>query len=116
MICGADIPINTALGGGLIMPHPNGIVIHPNSEIGPNCIIFQQVTIGTAGTHAIPRIGGDVLIGAGAKILGDVSIGDHVRIGANSVVLCDIPSGATALGIPARIIIDSQRKTQEEAK
>jgi len=103
VVTGADIPINSNLGGGLLITHPNGIVIHPKAVIGPNCLIFQQVTIG-ARDGGVPVIGGNVDIGAGAKIIGDVLIGDHVRIGANSVVLENIPDGATVVGIPARII------------
>jgi len=99
---GADIPLNARIGGGLLIPHPNGIVIHPGSRIGPNCLIFQQVTIGDAG--GVPTIGGHVDIGAGARVLGPVVVGDHARIGANAVVLSDVPAGATAVGIPARIV------------
>jgi serine O-acetyltransferase len=103
-VCGTDIPLNTELGGGLIMTHPNGIVIHPEARIGPNCLIFQQVTIGMGQTEGVPVIGGHVDIGAGAKILGGIRIGDHAKIGANSVVLQDVPAGATAVGVPAKII------------
>jgi serine O-acetyltransferase len=104
IVTGADIPLNCRLGGGLLMPHPNGIVIHPDAEIGPNCLLFQQVTIGTRGNGGAPRIDGHVDIGAGAKIIGAVAIGRHAKIGANSVVLDDVPAGATAVGIPARIV------------
>ncbi len=103
-VCGADIPLNARLGGGLLLPHPNGIVIHPEAEIGPNCLIFQQVTVGTGPRPGTPIIGGHVDIGAGAKILGGVRIGNHARIGANAVVLQDVPEGCAAVGIPARII------------
>jgi serine O-acetyltransferase len=104
-VTGADIPLNAQLGGGLALPHPNGIVIHPHAKIGVNCLVFQQVTIGGGGPKpGEPQIGGHVDIGAGAKILGGVTIGDHAKIGANAVVLNDVPSGATAVGIPARII------------
>ena len=103
-VCGADIPLRTALGGGLIMTHPNGIVIHPDARIGANCLIFQQVTIGVGTAPGVPVIGDHVDIGAGAKLLGGIRIGDHAKIGANSVVLKDVPGGATAVGIPARII------------
>ncbi len=95
----ADIPINCQLGGGLLMPHPNGIVIHPDAQIGPNCLILQQVTI-VSGV----KIGGQVDIGAGAKIIRPVTIGDRAKIGANAVVCCDVPPGATAVGVPARIL------------
>ena len=89
-ITGADIPINSSIGGGLLIPHPNGIVIHPGARIGCNCLIFQQVTIG-ATSKGVPTIGGHVDIGAGAKIIGPVNVGDHARIGANAVVRKDVP-------------------------
>lgn len=103
VVTGADIPLNCKIGGGLLIPHPNGIVIHPDAEIGPNCLLFQQVTIGDAG-GGVPRLGGHVDVGAGAKLIGSLVIGDHARIGANSVVTSDVPSGETAVGIPARIV------------
>jgi len=100
-----EIDLTCKIGGGLLLPHPNGIIIHPRVTIGVNCLIFQQVTLGTGGTfQGVPIIGGHVDIGAGAKILGGITIGNHVRIGANAVVLRDIPDGATAVGIPARIV------------
>jgi serine O-acetyltransferase len=102
VITQADIPLETRIGGGLCLPHPNGIVIHPAAVIGPNCLIFQQVTIGMASDAGAPVIGGHVDIGAGAKILGGVILGDDVVVGANAVVTRDIPAGHVARGIPAR--------------
>jgi len=110
VVCGADVPINASIGGGLIMLHPQGIVIHPQAEIGPNCLIFQQVTLGMGPIPGLPKIGGHVDIGAGAKILGGVHIGNHTKIGANAVVISDVPEQATAVGIPARIIQPKQGK------
>ncbi len=105
VVTGADIPLSSKLGGGLLMLHPNGIVIHPNAIIGPNCLIFQQVTIGaTHSANEVPVIGGHVDIGAGAKILGGITIGSHVTIGANAVVTKSLPDGVIAVGIPAVII------------
>lgn len=101
---GADIPLNCQIEGGLLLPHPNGVVIHPEARIGPNCLIFQQVTIGTVHSGGVPVIGEHVDIGAGAKLLGGIVIGDHARIGANAVVLTDIPAGAVAVGAPARCL------------
>jgi serine O-acetyltransferase len=103
VVTGADIPLNSRLGGGLLLPHPNGIVIHPSAVVGPNCLIFQQVTLGEA-SGGVPTIGGHVDIGAGAKILGSVTVCDHARIGANAVVIQDVPQSRTAVGIPARIL------------
>jgi serine O-acetyltransferase len=105
-VTGADVPLNAAnIGGGLMMPHPNGIVIHPDAIVGPNALVFQQVTIGEGGAiPGVPRIGAGVCIGAGAKILGGVKIGDFAKIGANAVVVKDVPAGATAVGIPAKIV------------
>lgn len=103
-VTGAEIGLGTEIGGGLLIPHPNGIVINTRVCIGPNCLIFQQVTIGIGRGQAPPTLGGHVDIGAGAKILGGITIGDHAIIGANSVVLQDVPTGATVAGIPARRI------------
>jgi serine O-acetyltransferase len=104
VISGAEIPLGCQIEGGLLIPHPNGIVIHPEARIGPNCLFFQQVTIGTGHTPGVPHIGGHVDVGAGAKILGGVRIGDHAQIGANAVVVEDVPEAATAVGIPGRVV------------
>jgi len=96
-VTGADIPLNCRIAGGLLMPHPNGIVIHPDVEIGPNCLIMQQVTLGSRGKSGVPRIGGHVDISVGASILGPVTVGDHARIGAHALVIEDVPPGAVVL-------------------
>lgn len=104
VVTGADIPINTQIGGGLLMPHPNGIVIHSGVTIGPNCLLLQQVTLGSNEAGDLPVIGGHVDIGAGAKLIGKVNVGNHAKIGANAVVLIDVPVYATAVGVPAKIV------------
>jgi len=77
------------------MPHPNGVVIHPKAEIGPNCLIMQRVTVGRrVNAGDLPRIGGHVDISVGASILGAVTIGDHARIGAHALVIEDVPAGS----------------------
>ncbi|MGL5009451.1 MAG: serine acetyltransferase [Paracoccaceae bacterium] len=103
-----DVPLNLTVGGGLLLPHPNGIIIHRDAVIGPNCLIFQQVTIGTNG-KGVAVIGGHVDIGAGARIIGPVRIGDHAKIGANAVVTRDVPAGAVAVGVPARVLEADER-------
>jgi serine O-acetyltransferase len=108
VITASDIDKNATLGGGLLLPHPTGVVIHKDAIIGPNCMIMQQVTVGQTGKAGVPRIGGKVYLGAGAKILGPVTLGNHVNIGANAVVLCDVPDGCTAVGVPASIIRQPQ--------
>jgi serine O-acetyltransferase len=105
VVTGTDIPLNCKIPGKLVLPHPNGIVIHPSASIGPNCLIFQQVTI-----VVDVKIGGHVDIGAGAKIIRSVTIDDPAFIGAHAVVICDVPPGATAVGIPTKII---EKKNQE---
>ncbi|MEM7205480.1 MAG: serine acetyltransferase [Planctomycetota bacterium] len=99
IVCACDIPINTQIGGGLLLTHPNGVVVHPRATVGVNCLLFHQVTL-----VADVKLGGHVDIGAGAKIIRPVTVGDHARIGANAVVLDDVPPGATVVGIPARVI------------
>lgn len=98
VVTGADIPLNCHIGGGLLLPHPNGVVIHPRAVVGVNCLIFQQVTIGSRSGDDLPTIGGHVDIGAGAKILGKVTIGNHARVGANAVVTRDVPAHGMAKG------------------
>lgn len=106
---GIDLPYTVQLGRRVIIEHCGAIVIHGNTRIGDDCIIRQGVTIGIRSLDRpldAPELGARVDIGAGAKILGKVRIGDRVQIGANAVVLQDLPSGVTAVGIPARIIAD----------
>lgn len=100
VVTGAEIDLNCQIGGGLLMPHPNGIVIHPHAVIGANCLIFQQVTL--AGKV---ELGYHVDVGAGAKILGPLKIGDNVRVGANSVVTKPVASNQTVVGIPAMPVV-----------
>lgn len=107
-VSGADIPLVCKIGGGLLIPHPNGIVIHPRAQIGPNCLIFQQVTIGAV-RKGVPVIGGHVDIGAGAKLVGELSIGDHARIGVNAVVIGDVAPGETVFA-PAAMRLDEARR------
>jgi serine O-acetyltransferase len=91
------------IGPGLVIVHSFGIVINSNVRAGKNLVIEHGVTIG-AEKNQSPTLGDNVFIGAGAKIIGAVRIGSDVKIGANAVVVSDLPDGATAVGIPARVV------------
>ena len=104
VVTGSDIDPDAAIGSGLSLPHINGVVVHADAVIGDNCMIMQQVTVGQLGKNEAPVVGRGVYIGAGAKILGKVTIGDRARIGANAVVLCDVPPDSTAVGVPAKVL------------
>lgn len=101
ILWGGVIPYQAEIGKGTILGYQGlGIVINKKSIIGENCVICQNVTLGAGGPH----LGNNVMVGAGAVILGDVSIGDNVDIGANAVVLNDIPNNVVAVGCPAKIV------------
>lgn len=112
------LPPNAEIGGGLCISHVGGVVLHPRVVIGKNCDLSHQVTIGTAGLGrtAVPRIGNNVSIGAGAVLIGDIQIGDGAHIAANSLVNRDVPPGATVMGVPAKIVkyADTNRNLAEE--
>lgn len=105
LIYNSSIPFKAAIGKGTIFGYGGmGVVIHECSSIGANCLIAQQVTVGgRSGYKDVPSIGDNVIIGAGAKILGPIRIGNNVDIGANAVVINDIPSDCVVAGIPAVI-------------
>ena len=112
---GIEIHPGATIGPCLFIDHGMGIVIGETAEIGTNCTIYHQVTLGGTGKDIgkrHPTIGDNVLIGAGAKILGPVYIGDNARIASGSVVLTDIPANATAAGVPAIVV----RKNGEKAR
>ncbi len=110
IVYGATVPIKTVFLGVPILPHGlHGVFISKDAIIGEEVTIFHQVTIGSIQTKGsknmgAPRIGNNVLIGAGAKILGGIQVGNNVKIGANSVVINDIPDNSTVIGVPAIII------------
>jgi serine O-acetyltransferase len=100
---GLEIPSGADIGGGLYIAHPIGTVIMPR-RIGKNCTIIAAITIGMRNEWAFPDIGDEVFIGAGARVLGGIRIGNQVNIGANSVVIQDVPDGATVVGAPGKVI------------
>ncbi len=101
-----DIHPGAKLGQGVFIDHAMGVVIGETAEVGDNVLIYQQVTLGGVSLSKgkrHPTIGNNVTIGAGAKILGNITIGDYAKIGANSVVIKDVPPECTAVGVPAHI-------------
>lgn len=104
---GIEIHPGAKIGKGFFIDHGMGVVIGETSEIGDNCTIFQGVTLGGTGKERgkrHPTLGNNVVIGAGASILGDITIGDSSYIGAGSVVTKDVPPTSTVVGVPGRII------------
>lgn len=104
---GIEIHPGATIGKGLFIDHGTGVVIGETAEIGDNCTLYQGVTLGGTGKDIgkrHPTLGNNVMVGAGAKILGPFKVGDNAKIAANAVVLSEVPSDSTAVGIPARIV------------
>ena len=104
---GIEIHPGAKIGKGLLIDHGMGVVIGETTEIGDNCTIYQGVTLGGTGKDKgkrHPTLGNNVLVGAGAKVLGPIKIGDNVKIAANAVVLQEVPPNSTAVGVPARVV------------
>lgn len=105
VIYSCELPTNLKLGKGVVLKHNGlGVVIHPDAIIGENTQIYQNVSIAGRNNRGTPIIGKNVFIGCGACILGGVKIGDNVSIGANAVVLDDIPENAVVVGVPGKVI------------
>ena len=104
---GIEIHPGATIGHRLVIDHGMGIIIGETAEIGDDCLIYHGVTLGGTGKDVgkrHPTIGNNVLIGAGAKVLGPFTVGDNSRIAANSVVLSEIPPDSTAVGVPAKVV------------
>jgi serine O-acetyltransferase len=104
---GIELPYTVQLGRRVVFEHQHGIVVHGSTVIGDDCIIRQGVTLGIRSMDRLddaPVLGRGVNVGAGAKIIGPVHIGDGADVGANAVVLQDVPAGSLAVGIPAHVI------------
>lgn len=113
---GIELPYSAQLGRRVVIEHQSCIVIHGDCVIGDDCIIRQGVTMGNRYLDRpfdAPKLGKRVNVGAGAKLFGNITIGDDANIGANAVVLIDVPPGATAVGIPAKVI--NAKKSEDHA-
>lgn len=109
MLTGISLPKSAEIGPGLRIHHFGNIFINPAVRIGSNCTIRQGVTIGNRVENGqVPIIGDNVDFGAYAQVIGGVKIGSNCKIGAMSLVLCDVPDGCTAVGVPARIVNNSK--------
>ena len=107
IITGIEIHPAAKIGRRLFIDHGEGIVIGETTEIGDDVLIYQQVTLGGTGKEKgkrHPTIGNNVIIGAGAKVLGNITIGDNCRVGAGSVVIQNVPEHSTVVGVPGRIV------------
>ena len=104
---GIEIHPGATIGKGLFIDHGTGVVIGETAEIGENCTIYQGVTLGGTGKDhgkRHPTLGNNVMVGAGAKVLGPFKVGDNSRIAAGAVVLSEVPENSTAVGVPARVV------------
>jgi serine O-acetyltransferase len=105
---GIELPYTVKLGRRVVVEHQGNIVVHGNCQIGDDSIIRQGTTLGIRYMDRLteaPKLGKRVNVGAGAKLFGAIVIGDDTNIGANAVVLCDVPDGMTAVGIPAKVLV-----------
>jgi serine O-acetyltransferase len=112
IMTGISLPAQARIGKGLRIYHFGGIIMHSEASIGEYCTLYQGVTLGDlGGWGGAPRVGNRVVIGAGAKLLGNIEIGDGCHIGANAVVRMSVPSGLLAVGVPA-VIKQRGRRTE----
>lgn len=118
-VYGIELPYTTSVGRRVVIEHQGGIVIHGNVTIGDDCIIRQNCTLGLRRVDRpgdVPTLGPRVNLGAGAVVLGAVTIGADAAIGANAVVLCDVPAGALATGVPATVRLRGQPSLASEPR
>ncbi len=115
-LTGIEIHPGATIGKGLFIDHGMGVVIGETAEIGDNCTIYQGVTLGGTGKDVgkrHPTLGDNVMVGAGAKVLGPVKVGSGSKIAANAVVLREVPENSTAVGIPAKVVRRNGEKVQD---
>ena len=104
MLYGIDLATDIELGHGVYFVHSHGVVVGGNAKVGAGTRFLGSNTVGTAKENGYPQIGRNVLVSCGARVLGPIHIGDNASLGANAVVLSDVPDGATAVGVPAHVV------------
>ena len=115
-LTGIEIHPGAKIGKGLVIDHGSGVVIGETAEIGDDCTLYQGVTLGGTGKHTgkrHPTLGNGVMVGSGAKVLGPFRVGDRAKIASNAVVLEEVPSDATAVGVPARVVRIAGKKVSD---
>lgn len=116
-LTGIEIHPGATIGKALFIDHGSGVVIGETTIIGDNCTIYQNVTLGGTGKDVgkrHPTLGNNVMVGAGAKVLGPLTIGNNVKIAAGAVVLKNVPDNSTAVGIPAKIVRIADKKVNSD--
>src|SRR5579859_1069641 len=116
-LTGIEIHPGATIGRRVFIDHGMGVVIGETAEIGDDCTLYHGVTLGGTTWNRgkrHPTLGRGVVIGAGAKVLGPINVGDGAKIGSNAVVVKDVPPGGTAIGVPARILLEDQARSREE--
>ncbi len=115
-VTGIEIHPGARIGKRLFIDHGMGVVIGETAVVGDDCLIYHGVTLGGTGKECgkrHPTLGNGVIVGAGAKVIGNITLGDHARVGANSVVLRDVPPHATVVGIPGRVVFIKGEPVEE---
>lgn len=116
---GIEIHPGATIGKRFFIDHGMGVVIGETAEIGDDCTLYHGVTLGGTSWEKKkrhPTLGNDVVVGAGAKVLGPITVGDGARVGSNSVVVKDVPAGATVVGIPGRVVVADMRSEHSERR
>lgn len=117
LLTGIEIHPAATIGRGLFIDHGTGVVIGETAVIGDNCTIYQGATLGGTGKHTgkrHPTLGNNVMVGAGAKVLGPFKVGDNSKIAAGAVVLEEIPENCTAVGIPAKVVVCDGKRVEQD--
>lgn len=117
-VTGIEIHPGARIGRGFFIDHGMGVVIGETAEVGENCLLYHGVTLGgvsLAKKKRHPTLGNSVVVGAGAKVLGAIELGDNVQVGANAVVLKDVPPNSVVVGIPGRVVVQDGRRVEQES-